>query len=340
MKKSTFLTLACMLLSATGFISAQDTPYPYEDFETVKVYTIPADEYIDADGLANEAIWSNPHVKEYPIAKILHDWGVDPVDNTWGYEASFQAVRDANYLYLFIKVKDNTYVPFDAQMKSDTEIDNIELFFFPNPDDKNLVYENLDARPRGLSQIRVSVGNTANRVTGGGYAMGFANDNYITGFEYATAQTAEGYNIEVVVPFDIIVSDDYVGNLEPGKKILFDVNAANCTSYDSKRMIILGWSGDDYHSWRWNPKYGDMVFMADFPTGISNPSAQNVKYTFANNELELIDVENNAKVSICDLSGRTVGLYNYNGEKINLSNLVSGIYLVQVGNAGSVKIVK
>lgn len=336
-RKITFLVLACMMLF-TGSVFAQD-PVAYEDYETIEVYY--TDEWITIDGIADEEIWSSPYVTEQKLTKTLAEWEQEPAENVWGYEVSYKAVYDDNYLYLFIKVKDDTYVPFDIEkMTGETNIDNIELFFFPDPNDKNLVYENQDARSRGLSQLRISVGNTQNRATGGGYAMGFAFDNIIVGYEYTTVRTDEGYNIEVVVPWEVVVADAYIENLQDDMKILFDINAANCTDYASNRVIILGWSGDDYHAWRWNPKYGDMVFKGLLPSSISTPKASNINYTFNNNVLQLIDVKSNTKVSVYDLSGRTLKSAIFNGQGIDLSNLTSGVYLVQIAETGVLKIIK
>ncbi len=331
--------IGCAMLLAPSFSFAQ-TPVPYDDFETVNVYS--TNDWIDIDGVDNEAIWSSPSVQEQPIGKVLHDIGVDPVANSYGFAASYKAVRDDNYLYLFVKVTDNTYVPYNTSlMTGEYNIDNIELFFFPDPTDKNMVYDNADARPRGLSQLRVSVGNTNNRATGGGYAMGFAINNAITGFEYATTQTPTGYNVEIVVPWDIVVADNFVGNLNEGNKILFDVNIGNCLDYLSNRVILLGWSGDDFQTWRWNPKMGEMAFAGEALTaGVENVKAQVINHSFNNGMLKLRDVQNNVNVQVYDLCGALVKSTMYNGQDINLSNVSSGAYLVKVGNLGQFKILK
>lgn len=334
-KKITFLTLVSAMLCMSSFVFAQD-PVPYDDFETVGVYT--TSEWIEIDGVDDEACWAT--AAEQPIAKTLHDWGVDPVPNTWGFAATYKVVRDENYLYFFVKVKDNTYVPYDKdQMTGETNIDNIEFFFFPNPDDKDLVYGSTDARPRGHSQIRLSVGNTENRATGGGYAItNYAVNNAITGYEYTTVRTADGYNVEVVVPLDIVVEDKYMGNLEVGKKILFDINVANCTDYTSNRVIILGWSGDDYHGWRWNAKLGDMVFKGE-TSSIQENSVSDINYIFNNGLLSLSNVES-TKVDIYDIMGRLVKSTVYDGSVIDLSSAASGVYVVSVEGAASFKIIK
>ena len=329
-----FSCVAAMLLTA-NIVFAQRQPIVYQDFKTVEVIT--TDEWIEIDGLEDEACWSK--VPENPVGNILRNWGAQPVENIWGYSATFKVVRDVNYFYFFVKVKDNVYIPYDSEkMKSDIGIDHLELFFFPNPDDKNMLYEEIDARPRGLSQLRVSIGNTENRFSGGGYAAGFAVDNKITGYEYKTVQTADGYNAEIVIPKDIVISEEYYGNLEIGKKILFDINTANCTDYESNtRQIILGWSGIDYNSWKLNSTLGEMHFVENL-SSVEKAEMDEVNYSFTNNILSLQDVQN-AQIRIHDISGKMIKSWSYT-EPTDLSSLTSGIYLVNVEGMKCFKIVK
>jgi hypothetical protein len=308
------------------------------DYRNLTIYEASGE--VTIDGLEDEAVWAAPEVAENAIDRILHDWNVDPVVNTWGYAASFKAVYDNYNLYLFIKVTDNAYVPYDAQMTGETNIDNVELFFFPDPagqDEFNGV-DVPDARGRGLSQLRASVGNGDNRATGGGLAMGFAVDAQITGYQYKTVPTATGYNLEIAVPWDVVVPDEFVDNLETGGTILFDINPANCVDYATGRVIILGWSTDDYHSWKANFKLGKLTFGGTY-SGIISPKTVDFKYTFKDNLLQLVDV-NNANVSVYDVSGCTVKKLAYTGQSINLENLVQGVYIVSVQGVGNFKIVK
>ncbi|GHT76905.1 hypothetical protein FACS189463_2840 [Bacteroidia bacterium] len=347
MKKNVlFSFLAGSMLLCASTISAQD-PYPYTDYRTLTIYS--TGEYITADGEETEAVWSAPGVTEQAIDRVLHDWNVEPVVNTWGYAATFKAVYDAAFLYLFVKVTDDSYIPYNATLQQgDTKIDNVELFFFPDPADRNLVDGNIpDRRQTGLSQIRAWVGNENNLFTGAGYAAGFrvdaegiANGKVIPGFEYKTKQTAAGYNLEVVIPWDIVISDAFVSHLEEGGSILFDINPANVNAYNpGDRDIILGWSTDDFHSWKANFKMGVLTFGGEYSSIIS-PNNKSVRYAMNNNELQLFGVENNTEVSVYDLSGRQAKTTLYAGENINLNSLSKGVYVVSVKGIGNFKIIK
>lgn len=335
-KKFTILAFAVSMLTA-GNLFAQDY---YEHIKTMNIYS--TDEFIEIDGVANESCWSAAEVTENAIDVITHDWGVEPVPNIWGYEASFKAVYDKRYVYFFIKIKDNTYIPYDeALKKSDTGVDNIELFFFPDPEGRDEYHSSIDARGRGHSQLRMSVGSEDNRATGGGYAGGRIVNNKLTGYEYKTVRTAEGYNIEGIVPWSEVIPEGYEGNLEVGKKILFDINAANCTDYDSNtRVVILGWSGEDHNAWRWNAELGEMLFMGPLggSTAIAQTEISNVNYTFVNGVLSLQNADN-LKVDICDIAGKTVKSLTYT-QAVDLSDLQSGVYIVNVAGRTSIKIIK
>jgi hypothetical protein len=334
MKKNLlFGMLTSMMLTSATVTFAQD-PYYYEDYRTITVYS--ASEFIETDGIDDEDCWNAPGVTEHAIDRILHNWNETPVNNSWGYAASYKAVYDENYLYLFVKLTDDSYVPYSEQMTGDTNIDNIEIFFFPDVEGRNMVDANApDARPNGLSQLRVSVGNTDNRATGGGRAMQSAQNNHISGYEYATIETATGYNAEIVIPWDIIVTDP--SYLETGKKILFDINPANCTDYASGRVIILGWSTDDFNSWKHNYKLGEMVFGGVY-SSIHSPQIADIRYTLREGKLQLSGLSGKTTIEIYDVSGRKSLSVKEN--TVDLSTLVTGVYVVNVEGLGKFKIVK
>lgn len=335
-KKITILALAVSMLTA-GNLYAQDY---YDGIKTMNIYS--TTEFIDIDGVADEKCWSAAEVTENAIDVITHDWGVEPVPNIWGYEASFKAVYDKNYVYFFVKVKDDTYVPYDETLKkSDTGVDNVELIFFPDPEGRDDYHSSIDARGRGQSQLRMSVGSTDNRATGGGYAGGRIVANQLTGYEYKTVRTTEGYNIEGVVPWSEVIPAGYEGNLEVGKKIMFDINTSNCTDYESNtRVVIMGWSGEDHNAWRWNAELGEMLFMGPLSaeTSLKQAETANVSYTFVNGVLSLQNAEN-SKIDIYDIAGKAVKSLIYT-QAINLSDLQSGAYIVNVAGRTTIKIMK
>lgn len=333
-KRFTFFTMAISMLAVGNFSFAQDY---YEDIKTMNIYS--TEDWINIDGVDDEPCWSATEVTENALGIVLHNPGIEPTPNTWGYAATYKAVYDANYVYFFIKVKDNTYVPYDVdKMTGETNVDNLEIFFFPDPNDRDELNVNIDARSRGLSQLRASVGNEDNRATGGGFAAGSIVNYKITGYEYKTRKTDDGYDIEMIIPWSVVIPEQFRGNLEEGKKIMFDINAANCVDYTSTRVIIIGWSGDDYNNWKYNPKMGEMVFKGPLSSSsIREDEMSKVDYSFVNGLLSLQNA-NNTKVAIYDISGKLVHSLVYT-QPIDLSYLESGLYIVNIGGTRSIKIV-
>lgn len=334
-KKSTLVALATLFVGLSSQVMADESVA--FDFKSMDIYK--TDAIITADGIDNEEIWSSASVTEQVADRFLDV----NVTNTTGYALKYKAVYDDDYLYMFIKVTDAAYVPYDkAIMTGETNVDNIELYFSPLDERGSSDISYLPGLKADTeSQLRISVGSDS-YASGTGYAKASIDtDGKISGYRYVTKQVDGGYNIEVMLSWDIVVADKDVDKIAEGNKIFFDLEGADCIDYTAGRKVILGWSGDDYFAWKRNSKYGEMNFkgMAG-GTGIDTKEVASVKYTFTNNELSLMDIQPNAGVAIYDLSGRNVASMNYDGSAINLANLLSGVYLVQVENAGNFKIVK
>jgi hypothetical protein len=346
--KKNFISVvwASVMMLCAGAVFAQGEPQFYENQRKLTVYTKSVAENfkdnIVIDGLENDDSWAGAGVSENSIDRILHDWGMDPVVNTWGYAATFKAVYDYLYLYLFVKVTDNEYVPYNAT-KDDITVDNVEMFFYPDPAERDMVDETVvtqSTRPN-LSQLRATVGNTGNRATGTGLVAGQIKDNKLTGYEYKSVQTPAGYNLEIKVPLDFVIPEQYIYDLNDGLKILFDINPANVITGSADRKIILGWSTDDYHSWKANFKMGELTFGGVYTgSSIGTLRASSVKYAFKDGGLQLFDAESGMSVSVYDLSGRKVASALYEGQAISLAQLASGVYVVDVKGVGNFKIVK
>ncbi len=257
--KKTFTAFMLASVLSVGSVCAQEY---YEGIRKMDIYS--TTEWIEIDGLANEDCWAHTAVTVQPVDVVTTDWGVEPVE-IGAYSASFQAVYDDNYIYYFIKVVDDTYVPYDKdQMKGDTGVDNVEIMFFPDPAGRDEYHSSIDARSRGLSQIRIWPGATENQTSGGGYAGGRMVDGKLTGLEYKSVRTDYGYDIECVIPWSEIMPEGTEGNLATDKSILMDVNIANCEDYESNnRLFIMGWSGSDHNAWRWNAEFGEITFKGD-----------------------------------------------------------------------------
>ena len=130
---------------------------------------------------------------------------------------------------MFIRVKDNTYIPYDKeQMTGDTNVDNIELYFSPIDERGSADVSYLPGLKPDLSesQLRISVGSDS-YASGTGYVKENIIDGKISGYKYVTKQVEGGYNVEVMLSWDIVISDDYYDDkLVEGQKIFFDFHLA------------------------------------------------------------------------------------------------------------------
>jgi len=325
MKKTILLSI--LVLAASSFTFGQTfTPASIDVYKTNQPVTI--------DGKADEAVWSSPSVAWQTCAINLG--GIDPA----GYAAKFKAVYDADNLYLFFSVTDATFVPYNGTESQYYNADNIELYFDATGVRKPIENPNYDVTTG--SQLRVNPGVTtiANLASGRGYVTSFIYQNTITGFQYSTVQVDGGYNVEVVVPWEIIIPDAYVGNIADGQKIIFDCCAANCTSPTSGRVNMQSWSCIDYNAWKQSVYYGDMNFKGlAVINGVKNTKVSNVTYSIQNKHLQLFNVENNSQLQIFNQSGQLVKSLKYNGSTIDLTDISSDLYFVRVNNENSFKII-
>ena len=83
-----------------------------------------------------------------------------------------------------------------------------------------------------------------------------------------------------------------------------------------------------------------MLFMGPLggSTAIAQTEISNVNYTFVNGVLSLQNADN-LKVDICDIAGKTVKSLTYT-QAVDLSDLQSGVYIVNVAGRTSIKIIK
>jgi hypothetical protein len=107
--------------------------------------------------------------------------------------------------------------------------------------------------------------------------------------------------------------------------------------YEAGRQIILGWSTDDFNSWKYNYKLGEMVFGGVY-NSIDSPQLANINYTLRDGQLQLLGLSSKTAVEIYDVSGRKT--LSVKGNKVDISALITGIYIVNVQGLGKFKIVK
>lgn len=177
----------------------------------------------------------------------------------------------------------------------------------PNPWDDDAVEVYIDADNSGGTQYGT---NDRQFIKGWNDATIWEKNNRTTGVQHAWANTANGYSIEIRIPW----SNMSITNPQPGFTIGFDV-ASDDDDNGSTRESQLVWAGDG-NNWQHPRNFGDLVLVSgdtQAPTAPSNLSASSI--TQSSLTLNWTASTDNVGVSGYDV-------YR-NGTKIN-SSLVTG----------------
>ncbi len=171
------------------------------------------------DGTA-EALWDN--VPEYNINKYVMAWQ--------GATATLKSMWDENNLYVLMDVKDSllSTAAADAYMQ-----DSVEVFIDEN-NGKTTYYEDDDA------QYRVSCENVHS------FGTGAVED----GFKTAVTKTAQGYLVEMAVPFK-------TPRTEPGI-IGFDAQVNDDSKGDGNRTSVTKFNDMTDLSWGNTENWGEL----------------------------------------------------------------------------------
>lgn len=250
-------TCAFSVLAAAACMQAANVYTP----KTYDLYSLTDEQYnsLVLDGKADEAFWKD--VKAEPCNIVLANPGVDPVSPN-GYAASWKATYDEYNMYILVEVTDATSVPYDGKVGF-TQCDNIELFF--SQDERQELGQTTIRDNKG-SQLRLHPGyaDVPNFVSGGRFVGGNIFEGLLSGCEYATSKTANGYTIEAIIPWDGVI-DSSVLDIAEGKEVLFDINPTNVdvpfqngVTGSGDRTCILGWCTTDFNAWKYNNEYGTL----------------------------------------------------------------------------------
>ncbi|MDD6209125.1 MAG: sugar-binding protein [Bacteroidales bacterium] len=313
----TFLAMAAL---ATALVSAQEF-----ERNQMKAYKVDDASSLVIDGVDNEAFWAAPEVEWQEVKTSIFD--VAPAGPS-DYSLSFKAVYDADFLYLFFRVKDDVIWTWAEHSGDFYNADNIELFFNPSGIHPSVEAPDWDANRD--SQLRINIGSD-NMATGGGFAATMAVDNEISGFEYTHKVTDGGYDVEVVLPWAAVMPEEYLDMVAEGEIIGFDVNGADADD-EAGRTKGLSWSADWTDNWRWSAKFGDMTFMGLItPTSVEESTKEEISYTLVNGQLALNNLGENAIVRVCTTLGQVVtDFVASDNAYIDLTSFESNIFVVQV----------
>jgi len=220
-------------------------------------------------------------------------------------------------LYFLVQVLDDSIVSSGAVSNSDY----VEIGIDP---------ENIkDLADPGFISFTISPGDTS---LGGRIAPGWSN---IPDFDYAVLRTNDGYNIECLLPVDVMRNP----NMELGTYIGFDAKINDVDDPVSPKWDHLGWNMEDGYIWRDPFRYGTIELIADAKvTAYKSPAEpQNLQATVNGYEVEFTwdkvvdasgyylikqisneegivyaDTINDGNITSTVIDGFTPGIYEYN----------------------------
>ena len=318
-KKNVLLVLGLMLLASFS-VSAQD--FVAKQLDCYKV-VVQSEADFTLDGKADEPFWSDPKVVWNELTIPLGGGAVMPAASD--YSVRFKAVYDADFLYLFFNINDDALVTWEGEAAL-YRADNLELFFNPSGVPDGVPNEDFPWNEHRDTQMRVNVGGVVNYGSGGGYGATLLDDidNTFPYYEYIHAMTATGYDVEVQLPWALVIPEDYNDMIEEDQWIGFDVTAADSDEPDDRKSMVA-WSTIDDQCYRRNGGYGFLNFKGLLDGSSIGEIFKNAGYKYANGVLELAS---QSSISIYTIAGQAIS--QQSGSTFDLSDLASGIYLVKV----------
>ncbi len=341
-----------------------------QDLKTIDIPGVPDGAVVTIDGKADEPFWSQ--IEATPVTNdVTNAWTIDsllPLTPSADYGLNFKLAWDAENLYFFADVTDESFIPYSAVMdqtypEKDGTLaktqpywcDNIELFtLFAAPDVTEGPWSHDYA-----SQLRMWPDPTAyaDTITGGGWVMGVDNRQDKGYATKTVVNEGVGYTFEARIPFSILVPDVPGANvIKPGEDavIHFDLystdrdlfilgDSANQTGLS--RELITSWNSPWNRNWGWTDYYGFAVFEQKIIPSAVRPntlSAIRVYPTVFNNSLIVDNLEGRNTISIVNLTGQSVYNRIFCSQKVNLhvENLAKGMYILAVNGNMVTKIVK
>ena len=281
---------------------------------------------ITLDGDDSEPAWAS-------ATAIPLDSG--DVTNTEGFAASFKAIWDDNYVYLFVYAKDINPYAYDG---SDSwKKDGIQTYW----DVRDSLA--VDAKPAWQHTIPFCYGmihSTMDALSD----IPFYNDSTLATFaNLGTALSADGWNIEARIPITSLYANgdnviDYAGciaarTIKVNDTIGFAIQANNynATIATPDRTAVVIYPGGP-NTYQYSNLWGGLKLVKSV-VSVNNVSASQAKiYPNPVFDKLKIDFTGLKSAEIIDLTGKVdiKQISISNSMTINLSGLNSGLYFVRV----------
>lgn len=299
-------------VSASGSCESERSAITVNVVSTYKLYKVPAPIVIDG---TIDGIWNDANVKSMNAAKVL----TGTISNTADLSGYAKLVWDNTNLYFLAVVTDE-----NKQNDSQNSYDDDQVELYVDAD-------NAKAATYDANDYQYSFG--WNDGTTVGTIPSAASK---TGITYSAVATTNGYVIEAKIPWTTInttpTADKFLG-------IDFMINDDD---NNGTRDAKLSWNAATDDAYQNASLFGTGKLINQLlVTDLDNTLFENVA-VFPNpvsNEVTVTGFTNNFNYSVFDHSGRIL-LEGQSTEKINVSDLESGVYVLKIKQGEFTKTVK
>lgn len=262
------------------------------------------------------------------------------------FVGTFRGLWNNDYLFLFFEVEDAD--PFTYNGTDGWKKDGVQLYL----DVRNQLLEGRRENAR-QHQLTVNYGNSP--IADGGTGLEgwegatvdsiYANADKAFETKFGSLPKSGGYYLEMAIPWGSMYFDGtnedvnsydkaYAAkDIATGSVVAFDVQVND--GDDDARNNVVTWtshSGDDPGSYQNSGIWGGLKLVGE---GSSTKTIENASASIYPNPVSselFIDMDGMTSVAIFDITGRNVMTkeLNENSTSVNVNNLHTGIYLVQV----------
>ena len=212
-----------------------------------EVYECAFPNTVKLDGLLNELAWIYA-----PWHTIAHDEGTQPAPDAEDALCSFAAVADSEWLYVALRVTDDTIVIGEVMGNELWNDDSVEVYIDANhaetpayePDDSQIT----------IGAVNIDLANIEEPELGG------TGEGAATGTQAAVVESADGWIVEAAVPLN---NSKWDIKPEDGLIIGFNIHF-NDDDVGGGRDHKLIWSLKDVDdaSWQNTTRFADLKFVA------------------------------------------------------------------------------
>ncbi len=299
-------------VSATGSCESARSAITVNVVSTYKLFKVSAP--VTVDGTIDE-VWNDVNAKPLNATKLLSG----TVSNSADLSGYAKLLWDNTYLYFLAVITDNVKQN-DSQNSYDD--DQVELY---------IDADNAKASTYDANDCQYSFGYNDGTVVGT-----IPTTASKTGITYSAVATTDGYIIEARIPWTTI-------NTTPAADKLIGIDfMLNDDDDNGTRDGKMSWNAATDDAYQNASLFGTAKLSnQQLVTGIENFAIDHsaVFPNPATNELYVTGFSNQFEYTITDYTGRTI-LEGQSAEKITISELESGVYLLKIRQGDRVKLTK